>query len=468
MTPTKGYESIPDGPWPRVVTFVLPLPEPLPFAHHSTYFVQTGDVIDEFRGAVGYVDERLDKPLPGPAVQGVSVRFWQVEAPVGLTPADEAGPNVLRAIKPDLLPTERPDGQEPWRGISEEEFAVLTKGRGPQWESVSYSDLNLSKPPINYTTVAELTTFVRRHPALGPDPDGLDPFTRCLYRLQQLVRAYRLADHGTLVGRLGYQRLPPMVFHFWRDPTDAETGGFLGDAKALLLNHANTLGLGIARQPVDQETHNAINHFVGRLGVHDPFVLAAEHLHDGRRSFQTEGDTAASALNYAMASEILLDGLLGHLLWEEDVERGSPDLDRAAAELSRDLARRVRSSFHHRLGGDWSTTGSGPIASWRRDVAHLRGRIVHRGYRPSLAESDSCSRAAVQLFTFVKERLAERMLTYPRTTFVLLQGEGLRRRGLWPRFEPWARAHEGEPDYGLWYSQWRDAVDGKLRESGRF
>jgi len=203
----------------------------------------------------------------------------------------------------------------------------------------------------------------------------------------------------------------------------------------------------------DQVTQFSVH--LRRLREGDPFTLCSERAHRAQAAAHA-GDFTTAVIDVAVASEILLDAVLSCMLWEEKF--GAAD---AATALGRSVSQWMRGDFPQRLGGSWDQTGAGPVAAWRADIANVRNRIVHRGYRPSEAEGDSALHAFERLDGHVRERLVEKRLDYPRTALLLLGEPGLQRLGgLSRRMRD--RVAELNEDPDTWvraHVDWRDAVD---------
>jgi hypothetical protein len=107
------------------------------------------------------------------------------------------------------------------------------------------------------------------------------------------------------------------------------------------------------------------------------------------------------------------------MLWEEGT---SPDDARDLCfNPNWTLARRIKSSetYASRLGGShWKLGGSGPVANWYNNVAALRNRCVHAGYRPTSEETERAIKSKKELGNFIAARLKQKRRTFPRTASI--------------------------------------------------
>jgi hypothetical protein len=178
---------------------------------------------------------------------------------------------------------------------------------------------------------------------------------------------------------------------------------------------------------------------------------------DAYVSLERDGRFGDAVVSAQTGMEVLLDGLLALMLWEEGV---TPE-DAAAGPFS-DIGfeKRVRTHFHRRLGGNWSTTGRGVMSEWAREVARMRGRVVHSGYRPSANEARRALDITVRVDAFIRKRVMERRNVYPRTTLLLLGRPGLERAGVWRgRIKEFAERADLEPDWIASFAAWRTDLD---------
>lgn len=173
---------------------------------------------------------------------------------------------------------------------------------------------------------------------------------------------------------------------------------------------------------------------------------------DGLRALSIDGDYAAASILLFTASEVLCDGVLLYLLWEEGISEAD-----AVAEFKSHwtLPNRMSTCLAERLGGRWERKGTGPVAEWSRDAANLRNRVVHGGYRPTYDEVELARKSIVALQHFIFDRLAVKSDQYKRSSITLLGEDGLRRRNAWTRkLEQFAA--DDAPVESNWATEFRD------------
>lgn len=431
--PEDATAATAERAWPRLVVFFVALPEPLPVSHGSTYSKMFDELIPEW--AETEVKVTSDGPILKEAGgrQFVSLKFWQVREPPPQT--DRIIQTSVSRVVDTVLGVTRDDSDLPPDLAPEEE---------------------------HYRTVVEMVTAVTRDPAWAVDSpveergSAADPFTRCLAFLQDVYRTYRLSE-GAYVVEPTYQRVPAFIPYVWRD---IEEGSFSGPS-VLVLSHFNAPDVPAPDQMDDQQ-HKRMGLFASRLLVGDPVSIFAERALLAWTAYARNGEYGEAVIQAALSVEVLLDGVLGLLLWETTLR--SPDHAVAASVMALPLARKVKSEFHLHLGGTWDTGKDGPMRAWSIDVAQVRGRVLHRGYRPSAAEAACALEVAAKVEDFIKERLAARVKTYPRTALLVLGEPGLRRLGAWDKVRKFARDEgAGEPSWVHGYRDWRARVDALLQ-----
>jgi hypothetical protein len=178
---------------------------------------------------------------------------------------------------------------------------------------------------------------------------------------------------------------------------------------------------------VDDRLAAEMAHWLEEARSGSPFATWRERYVDAVGALQTRGDTVASVLAGQTASEVLLDGMLSLLMWEEGVE---PEVAAQAFEEGQAVTRMSR-EMPARLKGVWTTTGSGSVAQWFEDSYKLRHRVVHGGYTPSRIEAEAALGACSRLRTHLLDRLSARRNAYMRATLMTVGEPGLLRRGLW-------------------------------------
>jgi hypothetical protein len=212
--------------------------------------------------------------------------------------------------------------------------------------------------------------------------------------------------------------------------------------------------------PLEDEKLEQIDHVHGGLTEQPLFVSVGEFLTDARRAFNRHGDARSASINAALACEVLLDELLGCLLWEEG-ERPE-DWSRYFDDTT--LLERVRSNaYSNRLRGDWRLNVDGPIADWSNDVRSLRNRLLHTSYVPSSIEARSALESTLGLMRYLDVLLRGATTRYPRTAF-MYGGENLfSRTALSRHLRPLQRS-EDEPSWKEVSRNWQDVMNRARRD----
>jgi hypothetical protein len=385
------------------------------------------DPIPELAGALVSPTETVGPiPTADAGNQFVSIRFWQVERPRSSPDDIEVVDKVLRAVlAPDVLPAE-----EEARGQLEDEL-------GPAYSTV-----------VDVVTVA----VPGHHERQGLDAMSA-AYDRCVDYLDRLIRAYRVAN-GELIPGVTRQRLPILSPFVTRPLNSQEQGRNL----SLFLAHMNVPD-SAREEPLSDAEMEQLGTFLSLLSRGHPLVAYAERSLDARRVLVQEGDTATAVILTQTSVEVLLDGVLTLMLWEE----GTSVL--AATEIfGAALPRRVRREYAPRLGGRWDPTAPGPVGDFFTVLAPLRGRVVHGAHVPTPAEAHAATAVADGVDAFVRDRLAARRNRYPRTALLTLGQPGLERLGAWGgRIRQFAERADEEPDWLTSYRTWRDDLDRRRR-----
>lgn len=418
----------------RFVAFFVPTPEVVSFPAGTTVTFLDDAGGEPLGVELRVTDEGPVLPQGGEAGwPSVSFRFWQVPGqahpdPMAVDPVTEA----MRAALPGLtLP--KPSRIEGWRrrlGL-----------RSPKLPTAPWSEAQ--------TTVIEMVALVQAEESVDWVSVGFD---RCLSALDDLVRAFRIQT-GARIPHLSYERLPFTVVFAHRA---LEPGAEWIRSSMLLLRHFNLPSSMAASEALSKADLDETMTLLSFLKREHPFVVFSERAREAVYSLDVAGDYGGAVVNAALGVEVLLDSLISMLCWEE----GLRPTEIAATVFSKSLARRVRTDYHGRLGGNWSLAGTGPVADWARVLARLRGRVVHRGYRPARKEAKAGVDVAYRVSEFVKERLADRCKSYPRTTLLLLGRPGLERLGRWHVLSDFVENEaDEEPEWLAAFKQWRDELD---------
>lgn len=412
--------------WPRALVFAIPLRHHLPIAHQSVFLrVYEDNPMPELEGIE--MRPTADGPAYPPEFSGrrfVSLRIWQkpTQTRGEHTEFMEAAYEVMKSVA-DLPP--------PNRGC----------GELADW--------------LDYLTVVEAVTVATDESDVYATDTKPDPLTRCIHALVEQVRAYRVSQSAH-IPELSYEQLYPFIPFLQRD---LRTGRYSDGPSLVTLSHFNFPVPPVMMNEGQLQHHSQI---LRKLVIGDPLVLFQERRLNAEIALRTSGDFADSCIQSATAAEIMLDSLLGMLLWEESLTDETSSDDVAVEVLSQPTARKVRNSYHSRLGGDWRLEGSGVIADWYSDTAGVRNRVVHRGYRPERDEAEAAFERVQKLMKYVCDLLQMKRRRYPRTTLSFLGFDGLRRRNAWSD-DIFGDAVIGPIYESLrQYVDWRDRIDSQV------
>lgn len=310
-------------------------------------------------------------------------------------------------------------------------------------------------------TVAQVAVFDDSPPDAPPRDTELedlsDPTLRALHCVEHFVRSYNL--NADVPARLPtYARVGPTIPALRRTlPVDPLSEW---QVHLLPLNHDNVGDRPV--KPLEMETIGQIMQNVQLLSAGDIRAVFQSEAVEAQRLYFAEGDYASSIVKSAQACEILFDGVLGLLLWEEigDAPSAEGPVEASVGVFSKPLIKMVRTEFHIRLGGRWNPGDDGPVGDWSRRVAGPRNRIVHRGYRPSADEAGEALEAIHALDEYVSGLVAANVKKFPRTALMWVTERGLKERGQWLLIRAFAKHRRPiEPPWRDNYSAWRERAD---------
>ncbi|MGW5398992.1 hypothetical protein [Streptomyces sp. NPDC003952] len=417
-----------DWPWessgrPLFITFFVALKYQCPIPHGG-HISRT--YLEDLHGFNGEMRATVESPViqaGGNQKLFASLKFWQVSEVVAQEDM-HLGP--LSQVISEVIGKPIPDGYnvEP--------------------ESVD-----------SYRTIVEMVT-VQNADAVDSLGFGCvtEAFDRCFDLLIDVSMMSRLVERHRrpIVARESVNI--SVWFGRWSD--DVKYGGEVG-------------GVMLVAPPASVVTRTLDEGELERLAAHlqrmwqgSPLELAMDRALQANTYLYGDGDYANAVIHAAMSAEVLLDSTLGLMLWEEQL--GVPDIERAGEILDDSrggLAARVKREYGPRLGGSWDPKSPGPIKQWSVELARLRGRIIHRGYRPSQREAERALEASDSLLNFVKSRLAVNAKKYPRTALLTLGEPGLRRLGGWKSAQAYMASNTQNPPDAWFreYSEWRARVD---------
>jgi hypothetical protein len=407
---------------PLAVVFFIPLPNPLPLPHESIYTFVSDRPVSFLEGIE--VRQRAESP-PMPGMSGnlsTSLKVWQVKAS---PPAYQQEFADLHGFVSSILPIELASAE------NGDEAVVMEQEE--EEEEV-------------YRTVIEAVTTLL--PEDGNEQVS-NAFDRCLASLADLFAAYR-ATSGELVPTVARERLPPVIPYIRH--TLYEPPRWDGGLSAFLTN----TNLPPQPQALPPEGVERLMTFTSVRRRGHPLVAYMERSLEARVALETQGDYGGALIHAQIAAEILLDGLLTLILWEEG--RSAPD---CAPMFRQGLIPRVKKHLAPRLGGDWDTKGSGPVGRWASGLAALRHLVVHQGYHPSRGEAVGAMGALGDLDRFLRGRMVDRRTDFKRTTLMFLGRPGLEREDAWEgEMEAFMETTGGhEEDWLATYGAWRHELD---------
>ncbi len=404
----------------HVAYFFLPLPSPLPFVDKQHIPISDSFAPDDY-----WDSGSTSEPPPPPLHFGGSLMFHRTSGP---SPSAVAISDLLR-LATAALPPER---TEP--GSTE-----VTKAPAAP------------PSPIAEGTVVEVAVCFDYDPT--DEWNRLsDAFDRGLRYVREIQRAYFISrrEPFRLVTR---ESLPMAVPHTVR-AFDVETGTVGHTTVPLGVYLLNESIVREARPPeLDDESAEAFGHAWRAETARSAFTGYLDFRREAQVALDHDGAYRAAALFIATACEVLLDELLGHLLWEDKVRP-----EDAATIFDSWLVARVKQQYHPRLGGQWSLDRSGPLRNWHTLVAGLRNRVVHSGYEPTLGEARAAIGAATALESHLSDAVAARARKYPRTALILPGADGLRRRRLWTRALDRLLDDPAEVSWQQTFTRWRTAL----------
>lgn len=234
---------------------------------------------------------------------------------------------------------------------------------------------------------------------------------------------------------------------------DATTGQPLGLPTIVVLEN-NELRDRPVPDELDEEDIARVEKALGAMQTRHPFMRWTEWLLAAEEARLTTHPEDA-ILRLSIAVEVMLDAVFALTLWE----RGDSPSE-AAPALRLDLAARIKRHFSALLGGSWDRTRP-PVQPWSRDLAYLRGRVVHRGHRPSSAEVTAAFGAAEVLHHYIVDRVVSCRSRVPKTALLLVGPQQLKQRGAWDGVVR-RLGHDGglaDDDWLLSYDRWRGEVD---------
>lgn len=422
MDESPAAESI-DEDQPMLLTFLVALPHPCPMPHGT---IIARHFTEELRGLQGVSmrisPEAPDLPKEATARIFVSLKFWQVKERV---PVGDMHLGALSQVAVEIA------GGEPFSPAEE---------HAPEIDS--------------YRTIVEMITAQNAEVWAADEQAAVDDaLDRCFDVLSDVSSMARLVKH--LGHPIATKEQISVALWFGRSPTAPSYRTGIGGI--LMLTPPSSP----VKEVFEEPEMNRLMAHLKRVWDGSPLELAMDRSLEASTFMRRDGDYGNAVIHAALSSEIVLDSILALLLWEEQIQAPSIDAAITAFNDSRGgLTTRVRREYAPRLGGTWDPEKPGAVQDWARDLARMRGRVVHRGYRPTETEAVAALSASDALLEFIKRRLAIRTRKFPRTALLVLGEPGLRRLGGWKAAEAYLEASQHRPDdWFREYAAWRSKVD---------
>lgn len=336
---------------------------------------------------------------------------------------------------------------EPWSGGAFDQLAQVVRDAFPGIPGAAErsTSSSTSRPSTHVTIIEACVVFGADEPSADDLSDGFDAAIRCIRDLQRACYLLSKGAPTTLVSKESLPWAVPFVARRESEEDQAWPREF-----SIYLVNANFGGLA-QRDVLGADALASIDAALDRL--RPPFGPNADFRREAHAAMR-RGDYTSAVVLAAVASELLLDDLLLHLMWEE----GKRPEDAAAVFAGSGLIKRIRSEYHPRLGGqDWRTD-AGPIQDWQASVAHPRHRVLHAGHQPALAEAQRAIQGLDRLEEFLAIEVTRKTARHPVTAVSLLAEPGLRRRNA---FTKRVRKVLADPDQVPWretFQRWHQSV----------
>lgn len=274
-------------------------------------------------------------------------------------------------------------------------------------------------------------------------------FDRCLYEVSRCMRAYATVTSDYRVRPITRRTCRPLV----PMTTRQVTGEY--DGLSTFMVHEGIGNIPYAPDELTEQQLHVLRVRWQRLVGDDPFTPFVERSRAAKRALWVDGDSTSTIIAAYTACEVLLNTTLLVMAWEAGMLRQAT---RGWFEGEMGFMSRIGTHVVPRLGGNWGTQQPMAPMSQLRVLSNLRHQVVHYGYLPSEQEAVRAPDAAGAIEALVKERLAVKQQTYPRTTLLLLGEPGLRRLNRWSRWmEQWVQDHaDQEEDWTTSFKRWRD------------
>jgi hypothetical protein len=158
--------------------------------------------------------------------------------------------------------------------------------------------------------------------------------------------------------------------------------------------------------------------------LHNGFSALLDLQREALLAYSTGNRLTASVLIGAWAESYLQ--IVIRLLWWESGKTAN-DAAKILTKRGTTTSSLIKSALSPVLGnkGDvWSQDSLGtPLNLWRRNVADLRNRSIHAGYRPTKDEMNLSLNSLTELAQFVSEKIVSKSKDYPLTALMIVTKE---------------------------------------------
>ncbi len=316
--------------------------------------------------------------------------------------------------------------------------------------------------PIYHSVVVALT-------AILPTDDGKqshalsDAFDRCLEELAKLETSYILTAKDLRYKPTTRQSCFPACPFATLDPRTDEWNPI----GSFVINAAEGRAP-IGPAPLDDDGLFQLGVRVMLITKGSPLITFSERSVAAHRAYRIDGDYATAILNCYTSGEVLLNTLLLMMGWEELTFDNPSPITRTEIiswfSGRSTLESRVRAHFHRRLRG-WDTENrEKALYQWLDEVALLRNRVVHTGYRPNEKVTVRALDALRDLEVFIKEVFIDdrNRNRHPRTALMFFGVPGLMRRNCYHGKIKRIAEDSTEPDWLSSFVSFQRSLDDQI------
>ncbi|MFT4037420.1 MAG: hypothetical protein QM692_04510 [Thermomicrobiales bacterium] len=287
-------------------------------------------------------------------------------------------------------------------------------------------------PLDSYGTFIEATTALPEYDHLQRHLVIEEALDSCLRECEVFIEGYAHATNDLRIGFCNRATILPIVPAVLMDPITHR-------AETLPGIPVNQEGAYPTDPPPDLtlQQAQAIAHRSQLSDLGHPWLIVEHWRRLAFRALHAEGDFAASIVSAHTAGEVFFDSLLLSLAWEEiRTFRGSCLVENHVVGWFRDLLlpRRLRSQYARRLHGGWDADQPGnPVYEFTKCVSHVRHKVVHAGYRPTMAEAQAAFTAFETVGTYAVDILAHQRnrTRYPLTLALIAGVPRMEERGIY-------------------------------------